>query len=109
MLLGPEAAQNIGMALHELATNAAKYGALSNGEGRIAINWSIEGGRFRLEWAERDGPAVEPPSRKGFGSTVLTSLVGASLSGETSLSHDASGLRWTLTCPSSALGHTMRV
>lgn len=106
-LLGPDAAQNIGMALHELATNAAKYGALSNGDGRIAITWSIEGGRFRLEWAERGGPGVAPPSRKGFGSTVLTSLVGAALSGETSLSHDPGGLRWTLVCPTSALGHTM--
>lgn len=107
-LLGPEASQNIGMALHELATNAAKYGALSNGDGRIAITWSIEDGRFRLEWAERGGPAVAPPSRKGFGSTVLTSLVGAALSGETSLSHDPGGLRWTLACPTSALGHSMR-
>ena len=108
MLLGPEAAQNIGMALHELTTNAAKYGALSTAKGRIAIGWSIDGGQFRLEWTERDGPEVQPPSRRGFGSTVLTSLVGAALSGETSLKHDAAGLRWTLTCPASALGHAMR-
>jgi len=103
ILLGPEAAQNIGMALHELATNAAKYGALSNNTGRIAIEWSLDGDRFRLDWSERDGPAVRAPDRKGFGTTVLTTLVSTALAGETTLDYDPAGLRWSLTCPASRL------
>lgn len=103
VLLGPEAAQNIGMALHELATNAAKYGALSSNAGRIAIVWSIERGRFQLEWSERGGPPVALPDRKGFGAVVLTTLVSTALAGETSLSYDAAGLRWTLACPADRL------
>lgn len=103
VVLGPEAAQNIGMALHELATNAAKYGALSNNSGRVAIGWSIAEGMFRLDWSEREGPQIAPPERKGFGSTVLTTLVSAALAGETSLVYDAKGLSWTLVCPANRL------
>ena len=103
LLLGPEAAQNIGMALHELATNAAKYGALSNNAGRIAVAWTVSDGTFRLEWIERDGPEVRSPDHKGFGSTVLTTLVSTALSGETALSYTPGGLVWTLTCPAAKL------
>lgn len=59
------------MAVHELATNAAKYGALSNDAGSIAVAWRIDGERLRLRWEERDGPPVEPPLRKGFGSRLI--------------------------------------
>lgn len=103
VLLGPEAAQNIGMALHELATNAAKYGALSNNAGRIAVGWTVENGQFRLEWVERDGPGAGEPAQKGFGTTVLTSLVSTALAGKTTLTYEPDGLVWALVCPAARL------
>ncbi|RPI30165.1 MAG: sensor histidine kinase [Hyphomicrobiaceae bacterium] len=75
IMLNAKAAQNFALAVHELATNAAKYGALSNQTGRVHISWSITQpnahGRFLFRWQERGGPQVNPPPRKGFGSTVL--------------------------------------
>lgn len=61
----------LGVVLHELGTNAAKYGALSNSGGKVALNWTIEDGRILLTWTERDGPPVTPPSRKGLGSKLI--------------------------------------
>ena len=70
--LGPRAALALAMGLNELATNAAKYGALSNGAGVVDISWASRGeNRFRLEWRERGGPPVTPPARMGFGSRLL--------------------------------------
>lgn len=69
--LNPKAALALGMAVHELATNAAKYGALSCESGSVGITWNDEDGRLRLRWEERGGPPVKPPSRKGFGSILL--------------------------------------
>jgi len=66
--LTPEAAQAIGMAMHELATNAAKYGALANDDGRIEIAWSRHDTGFTMHWIEQGGPRVAPPARSGFGS-----------------------------------------
>jgi two-component sensor histidine kinase len=75
LALSAKAAQNFALALHELATNAAKYGALSIPEGRVDIAWSVAkangSGQFTFRWQERGGPSVSPPTRKGFGSTVL--------------------------------------
>jgi two-component sensor histidine kinase len=59
------------MALHELATNAVKYGALSNGEGKVHVTWSVAGDRLTLIWREVNGPLVQPPNRKGFGSLLI--------------------------------------
>jgi PAS domain S-box-containing protein len=101
--VGPDAAQAIGMAFHELATNAGKYGALSNDTGRVAISWSLDGASFRLSWTERGGPPVTAPSRSGFGSIVLNTLVRGSLSGEVDIHFDPEGLRWTLSCPGEEL------
>lgn len=61
----------LGVVLHELGTNAAKYGALSNNSGRVSLNWTVSDGRVRLVWTERDGPQVSPPSRKGLGSKLI--------------------------------------
>jgi PAS domain S-box-containing protein len=61
----------LGVVLHELGTNAAKYGALSNSRGKVALNWTFEDGRILLTWTERDGPPVTPPSRKGLGSKLI--------------------------------------
>ena len=103
------AAETLGLALHELATNALKYGALSRGEeggaqddepaGSVAIVWSLEDGRFRLSWTESGGPPVTPPEREGFGSSVIRDIPAASLGADVQLDYRAEGLRWTLDAP----------
>ena len=79
LVLSARAAQNFALAIHELATNAAKYGALSTTVGRVYINWSIAKangpGEFTFQWQERGGPPVSPPTQKGFGSTVLEQVM----------------------------------
>jgi PAS domain S-box-containing protein len=80
LVLSAKAAQNFALALHELATNAAKHGALSNATGRVHIGWTTSksngSGRFSFRWQERGGPAVLPPRQRGFGSTVLENVMG---------------------------------
>ena len=83
------AAQTLGMAFHELATNAAKYGALSTEAGRIDVAWAVERGRdneemFRLEWVESGGPPVSAPDARGFGSALVERLVRSAFGGEVS-------------------------
>lgn len=97
--LTPAAAQAIGLALHELSTNACKHGALSNEAGHVTIEWDCDGERFRMSWQESDGPAVSEPTRRGFGVTVLTHMARMSLQGEVALDHAPGGLRWSLSCP----------
>ena len=101
--LTSSAAQAIGMALHELASNATSHGALSTPEGRVAIEWSLdESGdepRFAMTWKESGGPAVIEPKRKGFGSAVILSMVRVSISGEVELDYASRGLEWRLSCP----------
>jgi two-component sensor histidine kinase len=73
----------VAMALHELATNAVKYGALSNGDGRVSIAWDRqhEPNRMKLIWQESGGPEVSPPKQKGFGSHLLERAFGGQLGG----------------------------
>ena len=92
------------MAFHELATNAAKYGALSNPPGRIDVAWSI--GRddagcnvFRLSWIERGGPPAAEPASRGFGSSLLERLIPSAFDGKVAYAFDATGVSWRLTCP----------
>ncbi len=103
-LLSPSAVQTIGMALHELATNASKYGALSTDRGRVAIDWErVQDNacdRFVMTWTEFDGPAVCTPKRRGFGSTVTGKMVRMSLDGDVSCEFAPSGFSWRLDCPS---------
>jgi two-component sensor histidine kinase len=99
MMLKPEAAQNLGLALHELATNAAKYGALSDEVGRVEIRWDLDDGRFKISWQELDGPAVSAPSREGFGQKVVTRIVTLALEGKVDLRFEPSGLVWRLDIP----------
>ena len=96
--LNAAAAQAIGLALHELATNAGKYGALSTHAGSIDVGWQLDGGTFTMSWTERGGPPVQAPERRGFGSTVIDSMMKRSLNGEVQLDYAQSGLEWRLTC-----------
>jgi PAS domain S-box-containing protein len=97
--LNAAAAQAIGLAVHELATNAGKYGALSVDAGRVDMRWRLEGDSFMMGWAERNGPPVSRPERHGFGSTVVGSMVKLSVGGEVELDYAPSGLTWRLMCP----------
>ena len=77
VILTAQAAQNFALALHELATNAAKYGALSTQDGQVRISWAVSdaGGRFSFQWQETGGPPVLPPTAKGFGRVVLEQVM----------------------------------
>jgi PAS domain S-box-containing protein len=102
--INPAAAQSIGMALHELATNASKFGALLTDHGRVTIAWKLErahqGERhFQLLWRESGGPHVIAPTRRGFGSTFLEESVKFNLDGHTTLEYAETGVIWQLTCP----------
>jgi two-component sensor histidine kinase len=94
----------IGMALHELATNAGKYGALSCATGVIEIEWRLgrgEAGAERLEltWTEHGGPAVSKPTRSGFGTTVIELIPRMELDADVELDYTPQGVRWRLGCP----------
>lgn len=94
VLLPQKVVASLSLALHELGTNAAKYGALSNATGRIAISWSYaeETGDLRLVWREMDGPEVLPPTNKGFGSRLVERLLAAELNGKSTIAYDPSGV-----------------
>ncbi len=105
LFISASAAQTIGMALHELATNAGKYGALSAEAGRVDVGWGLKAAntgeeRFAISWRESGGPPVAPPVRTGFGSTVVSRMVQLGLDAEVDLEFAVDGLRWRLECPS---------
>jgi two-component sensor histidine kinase len=92
--LGPVAAVTLGMALHELADNAARYGALSTPSGQVRIAWRPGApGRLKLDWVEQGGPPVRPPGRRGFGSQMIEKVLAAELRGEVRLEFPPSGVR----------------
>jgi PAS domain S-box-containing protein len=97
--LKPASAQAIGLALHELATNAGKYGALSTDKGRVDVCWGTADGTLIMSWSERDGPPVAAPKRRGFGTTVIETMATHSLDGAVDLDYSPSGLTWHLACP----------
>jgi two-component sensor histidine kinase len=83
LILEPQSAQSIAIVLHELTTNAAKYGALSVPAGRVRIEWSrATNGKLVLRWSETDGPPVTAPRRQGFGTRVVDQIIRAELKGE---------------------------
>ena len=102
VMVPPSAAQALGMALHELATNAAKYGSLSNESGKVEISWTVEGDMFHMTWREVGGPEVTAPGSSGFGTTVLDTMTAASTSGDVSIDYAPDGVVWQLHCPLSA-------
>ncbi|GJD94514.1 sensor histidine kinase [Methylobacterium iners] len=102
--LSPRYVLALGMTLHELTTNAAKYGALSNEEGRVDIAWDIVAGetgirRLKLEWRESGGPIVEEPRKHGFGTRLITGGISRELGGTVKLEFASSGLRCVIDVP----------
>ena len=95
--VSPKHALALSLALHELATNATKYGALSCPEGRVSVQWGVQEGMLHLDWEESGGPPVAPPTQKGFGSRLLEELVVRDLGGDTKLNYDVSGVRCSIT------------
>ena len=92
VLLAPDAAQAVAVTLHELATNAVKYGALSAANGRISLKWSHDtSGELHLLWKETDGPKAQEPTRKGFGSRLIELMI-AGRSGKTRFNWHVEGL-----------------
>jgi two-component system, chemotaxis family, CheB/CheR fusion protein len=98
-----KAAETFALALHELATNALKYGALSQPSGRIEINWRIDEmvdpSRLIFDWRERNGPSVTPPPRKGFGTELLERTLAFEFKGQTTMTFNADGLHCIITIP----------
>jgi PAS domain S-box-containing protein len=103
VLLSPKAVQNLGLALHELATNAIKYGALSVPKGRVRVTWDVRdvGGAkvLHLVWSEHDGPEVKPPTRAGFGRVVSDQMLTAALAATVKTSFEPAGIQWVLDLP----------
>jgi PAS domain S-box-containing protein len=97
--LNPASAQAIGLAVHELATNAGKYGALSTDKGCVDIGWGLAGDAFVMNWTEREGPPVTAPAQRGFGTTVMEAMAARTVGGEVTLDYHPSGVVWRLTCP----------
>lgn len=102
LLIVPASAETIGMALHELVTNAAKYGALSNDSGKVEICWEItktaHGREFVLSWREAGGPPVQEPEREGFGSTLTTRVPRLSLNAQVESQFRPEGFFWQMRC-----------
>jgi two-component sensor histidine kinase len=102
LTLTPDAGQAVSMVLHELATNAAKHGALSTDDGRVSVRWNrARNGnpRLRIEWQESGGPAVHSPRESGYGTEVIRNLVPYELGGTVDLAFAAEGLRCAINIP----------
>jgi PAS domain S-box-containing protein len=98
--LNAAAAQAIGLAMHELATNASKYGALSTDRGHVNLHWETDGDTLSMSWTERGGPPVSLPEQRGFGTVVMQEMIKHSLDdGSVDLDYAPAGLSWRLTCP----------
>lgn len=103
ILLPARHAQTLSLVVHELATNAAKHGALSVPSGRVEVTWQVKGTgsgdeRFVFQWLERGGPPVEPPARQGFGTVIVTTVIGRELNCEPVLEYAQQGFAYRLDC-----------
>jgi len=100
VMLEPNTAQTIAISLHELATNAAKYGSLSTPNGHVEIAWSrTADGRLSLRWTESGGPAVRRPSHRGFGTSIMENIIGGQLRGEVRFDWRDQGLTCEIALP----------
>jgi PAS domain S-box-containing protein len=99
----PKSATALSMALHELCTNAVKYGALSSEGGRVSIEWTIANDRLRLCWRECGGPRVTAPSRTGFGTVMIEQVLAAQLKGDVVIAYESTGLVCTIDAPVAAV------
>jgi len=97
--LQPAAAQSLALALHELVTNAAKYGALSSISGRVHLAWELNPGTLVLKWSETGGPPTQPPSSPGFGTRIITASIEGQLAGQTTFEWRPEGLQCVLSVP----------
>jgi two-component sensor histidine kinase len=97
--LQPATAQTLAMALHELVTNSAKYGALSTRSGRLAIKWEVQADVLEISWEERNGPAVEKPASRGFGTKSVIASIESQLGGQAEFDWRAEGLICRLSVP----------
>ena len=88
--------ETLTLALHELATNAAKYGALSNDGGGITVSWTHDAGMLDFTWREHGGPSVTAPDRKGFGSALISRNLGSAFAGEVSIEFHEAGVECRL-------------
>ena len=95
LFLAPQVALHLGLVLHELGTNAIKYGALSLPQGKVAITWAVNGDLLRLEWTERGGPPAGPPARRGFGTNLIEQSVRAQ-GGTAEVAYAPEGARWAI-------------
>ena len=98
-------AEYLGLAIHELATNALKHGALSVPSGKLRIHWAVDktANRFQFDWQELGGPLVAPPERKGFGRIILESVVPATFAGMAEFRTPPAGITWHLDAPMTAI------
>ncbi|MGA7324141.1 MAG: HWE histidine kinase domain-containing protein [Rhodomicrobium sp.] len=106
VMVNATAAQALGMALHELATNAGKYGALTGYGGSVSVTWNViarEGRSFILSWSEKGGPPVRQPARQGFGYNVLLRMIQHALDADIVLDYRSDGLLWELDAPIAAV------
>ncbi len=99
ILLEPTKAQTLALALHELAANAAKYGALSSASGKLMVRWTLEADALVIQWHETAGPETHKPSATGFGTKIITGSIERQLGGKTEFDWAPTGLRCTLTVP----------
>jgi len=103
-IVNATAAQNLGLALHELATNAAKYGALSDTKGQVKVRWELQtegpdAPRLTIDWMELGGPPVEPPKHKGFGHVVIERVAAQALNTKVRYEFPSDGVRWSIVVP----------
>ena len=95
--VSPKHVLALSVALHELATNAAKYGALSSPQGRVDVKWAVKGGILHMDWEESGGPPVSPPTQIRFGARLLVEILSRYLDGHVTLNYAVSGVRSSIT------------
>lgn len=99
VLLQPASAQTLALALHELATNAAKYGALSSVSGQLRVSWLLSDGQLTLDWHETGGPPAKPPTVRGFGTRIILASIESQLRGHAVFDWRQEGLRCVISVP----------